>query len=768
MSNEREILLHIFNPNFKFPGRVFRPEQRALAIAMIDHFETTWSHTKNAPVGIGEAGAGIGKTLVELIFAMTIAYCSKGPYRRSVISTYSVALRSQLFDEEHCARSMLQQACEELKLPLPKKIIVAELFSLAQFISPYEVDKYAKHVTQSAARYPQEIIEYWSDFAKFMVARSENGTVPVKFDEWIEESDGKGLPLGLGQMDLAITEHPDDKIIRDILVEAKQHAQEADIVIVTHMMGLFLNTQLHFQDSLEKSGRTISNDKGPFEVLVVDECQKLPTVARSQVEDIISFKLTREILSSLPNGLLSSEAERSLDDLGIWLETITKDRNVVEIKSSSLMAQLLEVIRPFHKYTREVLLDENFYESEPFLVSQVEKILLFYTEIIDLYDQAGAASQVVNALSDLYPLVQKRGTDITIRLSSGDVGFRLGLLWRRSQQALMKRTFKSVIMISGTITDGIVDRGDPYKTFRREVGAHYLLGPKQDVRNLTLPIAATNTGHISRLVVVSRDKSFIPSLDVSDNTGDYTNPSHSNLIRDSLIYIVTNLPKGRIMAIFQSENAMRKVHQLLVKSKATFLNRIIVQAKGQKFTSGPLEAFRADSQAILFTLNKEGINPVDETGKSLIDHLVVTKLPIAPPDQRRLSDPRFSSGFRWEFTEANWSLRQCIARALRDSTARPTCWILDAHLPMPSEMDPVKYGEPRFVEVRHAYINNLYRLFESTISLRLFGQRVGIMRKPVEIAILRRDSNQKLILKSHHVVLRPKYEDELIRDTVKG
>jgi hypothetical protein len=160
-------------------------------------------------------------------------------------------------------------------------------------------------------------------------------------------------------------------------------------------------------------------------------------------------------------------------------------------------------------------------------------------------------------------------------------------------------------------------------------------------------------------------------------------------------------------------------------------------------------------------MNWQGINATTEDGRSLVDHLVLTKVPLMPSDERRAREFSSSLALRMMFTEAHWLFRQGVGRAARDATARYTLWLGDTRIPLPDELVP-PYA--KYTRETSELLRQFYEQFEA-ISLRLFGRsthsRTGLLAGHVKLGYARRSGSQ-LIVTEHDVMLSPRQEDRVL------
>ena len=366
--------------------------------------------------------------------------------------------------------------------------------------------------------------------------------------------------------------------------------------------------------------------------------------------------------------------------------------------------------------------------------------------------------------TDAYPILTQRGSQVGIKVKAGTLGRTVSSLWRRNKKALNKRLFKSVIMLSGTLTDAVPDMRDPrpdwYRHFRYEIGATKASGEDREVMWYGNPIPAADVGYAVRIVYPERSPNLLPVVQVND---DYsTNPAHSDFIAAMIHHIFHHerSPDGsnRILALFVSGQALNAVADRL--QHYGLHDHVIAQRTGMRFVGRPLTAFRVDPQSILLSTNWQGINATTEDGQSLVDHLVVTKVPLMPSDERRAREFTRMGALRLMFNEAHWQFRQGMGRAGRDMTARYTLWIGDTRIPLPDEMVP-PYA--KYTRGTSDILHQLYEAFEA-VSLQRFGRsasRTGILAGTVTLALVRNTANG-IVVTNHEVMIAPRIADRVV------
>jgi hypothetical protein len=142
-----------------------------------------------------------------------------------------------------------------------------------------------------------------------------------------------------------------------------------------------------------------------------------------------------------------------------------------------------------------------------------------------------------------------------------------------------------------------------------------------------------------------------------------------------------------------------------------------------------------------------------------VDHLIISKLPFPPANERLVYEAGNRVGVQAVFEEAQWNLRQGFGRAARDKSARYTLWICDPRLPLPNEL--VAHGYAKYARQRENLTQrDWYNNFDQLMSHRLFGRyggSTGLFAKPVQMGYFTADG--KLI--EHAVNLASRPEDRI-------
>ncbi len=100
-----------------------------------------------------------------------------------------------------------------------------------------------------------------------------------------------------------------------------------------------------------------------------------------------------------------------------------------------------------------------------------------------------------------------------------------------------------------------------------------------------------------------------------------------------------------------------------------------------------LRDYRADEKAVLISPAAwEGVNL-----PSMVDQLVIPRIPFAPPERAREAVLGRSQAHR-SVQRGQRKLKQGIGRALRRQSDKATLWVLDPRFPLPRELtaDPTR------------------------------------------------------------------------------
>ena len=755
-SNVPDQLARIFEADITFAnGRRFRPAQRVLAMRDAKHRTMRWDLSAHAPLMLQQAGTGIGKTFEQLFVSGLFAL--EG--HRTVISIHTVALRQQIFKEQARVQEALEAAYACLGLPKPRKIEMAELVSLSQYISRAKVEDFNKSMAKVTSVTEEDRAD-WTEFYEFVQQWLPTPDHQyLEMHDWFVRSGGKPLPLDLSPLSLGL-ESTSEGIDDDVLVNLQANQQfaltQADIVVVTHTMLPMLTWKLRHCDSMEKKGQNIKHDVRPITFVSVDEAHTLPKITRNWIEQAVHFDVVRETLNSAP-----IDVSAATDAFTMVEEFVNGKLDKAGRYASLAMNNpyewwpLVEIVEPFYDRLLDIY---DKIDEYPLFRSKIESILFGLHPILLLAKKSGGSGQEVRGYvdSDAYPILSRRDNRIAITIKAGPVGRAIASLWRRNPAALNKRTYQSVIMMSGTLIDAQPDPVDPYRYFRSEIGATRTGGPDREVIWYGGVIHSANVGHATRVVYPERSEKLMPTI----NQGEI-NPAHTQYIAKMLafIYDMPHTDRNRVLGLFMSQDGMQDTYDALRRLRPDIEPHIIVQRSGMRFLGTPLDMFRGDARAILLSMNWAGINAVDEQERSLVDHLVLAKAPFVPADERKQLDVNLGYAIKTMFHEAMWLMRQAFGRAMRDETARFTLWLGDVRIPLPDALTP---PYPRYVKQNSPFMQRLYDLFNLAISQRLFGlagkSRTGLLAGTVRLGYLVQRGDV-LELKEHDVILTPQPED---------
>lgn len=747
MKIESEVLARlqqIFESGIKYDGHDWRPEQKILALRKADHAVMRWDHSPFAPLMTQEAATAIGKTAVNFLLAMLFALEGK----RTVMAIHTIALGEQIIETAPKIQAVIDEAARKFKWKNVRPVSVNRLFSFSQFISPQKVEDIQKFVLRSSSRRERD---EWAEFYDFFKKATEGGKEGhVDMHHWSEFSGGKPLPLNLGSLNLALDETSDPDLLPSLKLR-QQDSLKADILVVTHTMLRLLTWKLRSYDHQEKSGHDIKNDPGAYEFLDVDEAHNLPRVTRSWIEEMIWLDTIRVTLDQAPIDM--QESQERFEALEDYVRSKVLDHRELHADNPDEFQPLIDLL---DELCQPLLRIYDAVDDHPLFQAKLEAILATLAPILALTKRAGTSGADYRDLADadVYPILMRRGTGVGIKLKAGSVARSISPIWRRGQDALNKRLFKSVYMVSGTLADAKIDIRDPYRHFRMDIGASRASGEHREAIWYGDVIASSSNGHVERVVYVEHSIDLVPVI--VDAAGDHVaNPKHTQFMAQLLGYIFDLKAKGknRILALFMSERAMLETADALLRRFPALEPHLIVQKSGMRFVGSTLEGFREDPQAILFSMNWQGINAVTEDGRSLVDHLVLTKVPLMPADERLSREYSTAFSLKLLFNEAHWLFRQGIGRGARDASAKFTLWLGDPRIPLPDQLVP---PYPKYIRETNETVREHYERFNNVISNRLYGRgdksRTGLLAGSVRLGYIRR-VDQDLILHEHDVIL---------------
>lgn len=648
-------------------------------------------------IALHQGDVGIGKSMAA---AVPVALHALATGSRVVFSTFTQNLRHQMVADTDKLNDILALVFEHFGVAMPRPVRIAERKSATGYLSPSRVEVFANALVKHGGRYSAEERMHANAFISW--ARDPSS---VEIAQWFEREDADGkLPMGLNELDFSLTdaETKSDLAVAEDFRESLLAADTADIVVVTHAM-MLLNVSLF--------GRLLKTTTGAdreFKTLLVDEAHQLPAMAehRSSHMTTLSFiddvRKTAaadgyaELAARLGGAIAAFEAfvREGFDD-GVSADVLVTGPSINQF--CEMTAPLIEVLRE--------ILAHAIKDREFFLFGMVERALVTISPFDTLLHKAGTTDTEYLSIMD---------DEVVIRFST-ERRIRFGMLPRYAAKAINRlwrtstHAFETIIFMSGTL-HGIDKNPD---MFCREIGLK-LAGDTH--RTIIAPVRAPlRHGRIERIVLAPRDPSIHPSRSSPHpDIGSYTNYDHLRYVVSAIQAAALERRDGetrRIAVFLTSQDSLDFVRDGLENLQLG--RHVIAQNIGVKAHS-LRDRFKNDPGAIWLGLNWEGVNLVDDNGRSLIKTIIIPRIPLRPND---LMLSHAMGSYYASLVNMNRAWRtviQGVGRAIRHPDDVVDLWMLDPRWPLHNDLVQ-RLHQPKTVK------GNLYERFEDCLPSRLFA-----------------------------------------------
>lgn len=678
----------------------FRPPQLTSAVELASFIDEHAADGARIPVSIQEQQGGIGKTAAIGVVLFADALLNG---RREIVSTFRRDLRRSYIEASVEFNEIVRLTFEEMRMGEQfRNVRIEEYRSTAAFISPSKVAALRARLTDGSvddAHLPllRRFIDFFDHYGgeEFL----------LEFSQWYDEPSVEGLlPLGYAELDLALCVsdrgHP---VLEQSQIQKLEALEEADVLLVTHAMlmrnsigrGRVLKTHLEEED------RRIFRDVG---ALVIDEADKLITVSREMLTFSITLGLIEEILESAvhlkpatPRGreMLSqglAGLERGLPTLR-GLRDRYEDRRVRAFgvfTHDDLVAisarRALEHIESGLWNIRQIVKGEYASDDQDVVLADQIRLALEELRVIVAMDRYDRALMVPATVSD-----PTGKFDLRVSVNMGSGRSLISQLWRQGEDGPMHQ-FGVVAMLSAALTDRPPNT-ETYNHFCRLIGADDEL---DDIhRKGPLFPAEPIWGRIAHVIVPERDTALRP-----------TDPKDRFMLAEPWVEFVAKAilvaagrqkeqpPATRMLVLFHSHAALNAVLALT----QDLAERIVTLERRDRLSA--IQDFAERDWGIWYGLEWEGANFVDAHGRTLVDILVITRIPQPPTDlvrARRVQDMlgdvegRTRSGSSVAIHEAVGisyrRMRQAICRGIRKADdVIKELYILDIRFPVPDRL----------------------------------------------------------------------------------
>lgn len=686
------------------------------------------------PVMVQEVMAGIGKTLAIGIVLGLDALLNG---HRGLVATFTRSLRAEYLRILPLINKIVKQTLEELgSAGLFRPITMAEFTSTTSYLSPLKINqlesKLALGLLEPSSRL-NDLITYFHgsiahgrmpDFAGYYAHGGLDG--------------GPGLlPERLTELDLAMCsadrEHPLAAVVRD----ENAQALDADILLVTHAM-LTMNSMRNGQVlKTALNGNETPDD--PVQVrnglAYIDEADKLPAVAYVVVTAIVSRNIIAGFLEEVLTRYAEApeetryEVERArvlieegLEHLTTAIEGLPPGTAVVLDSSDVLSDAFIQAVKDFDDGLRLIrrISQGNFARADRDVIIADQALRLRQeTVTFEHFDRS------LNPKMEVAALDVGGVADIRVTLNLGLGRGLISQLWRPQREK--PHNLKGVVMVSAALSDLPPFRSG-YTAFLRDID--YDPG-KLDAFQTYEPMFASRAapwGMIENLAVIHRETVLRPTDTREPDLIDRRFLAQAVIGIDAAINrLKTRRPSAKMVVLCPSYALV----DLLYDALSAHQDRII-QRRRYSSLHDDMRRLEETPHGIWLGTEWEGVNFVNSVGETMVSTLVITRLPVAPPNNIRRD--RRTDGFlqsyaapeaiaRGQGTEllhnvliAYRKVVQGLGRGIRSSNDRlAECLILDQRFPVPPE---VSRQSRQIAQLSEADPTRLFQHFDQALMNR--------------------------------------------------
>lgn len=425
----------------------------------------------------------------------------------------------------------------------------------------------------------------------------------------------------------------------DKVKHAAQSGDEADIIVQTHALTLLYALR----------------GQCPADVVVFDEADGLLSAASSMSEENVDLVRLDEIAQAA--GRSGSELAAACRDFAAWAESAHPDNG------------------------HHILVDAH--EDGPRAREIAERVIRILRDLessasdLDLRQEVRDTRYQLNRFVGVESGDRYVGAAISWLLGHSNPAFRV---LRLNPAGVVARLWRdagvSKVVFTSATLEAPTDASMPdFGAFERQVGVG------RSVR--VAPGWRFDPNRFGRLSFVLADRD-VPSPTTEQDRAPMSDPDW--LDYSAAMIDAARARGGRVLVLVTSYRDTAELGKRVAAA--------IVHGRGQPV--GPLlEAFRNDSAAVL-------ISPAVWAGADLpglVNHLVVTRIPFAPPDTAREELLRrflVSRGYgnkaaeeflrKDNYDDARRRLRQGLGRAIRRPEDHAIVWIADPRFPLPDDL----------------------------------------------------------------------------------
>jgi Rad3-related DNA helicase len=647
-------------PLHRLKGGDYRPLQAELAVRLAA-FSTAARPIPTEPTGLQfqHAGTGLGKTMALGVCAGFLALETG---ERVIISTYTKALRDDLGAVSDDANAIIQETYQRLGLPIPRRVQFGVRKSKLDHVASSKID-WLRKVAQGKVPDCNPDGETLAHLNEFLSWAETSDSRLIADWHACEVSDGRN-PIGLTDLELASGDKSDDDTDTDVdddagmAVEIVTHAK---LIMNAASYGKSLGTTSKIDEKAKPQKRVVG--------IFVDEADALTSMATSMATRMVTLDEMKDAIRLCENAIpddIYQIACRQFDDIRTTLHQIVADKNRAYLsdgdQQDKVVPSYMELWKTFDRIRKS--LDPSSMASVT-----IHRIMYNMSYLVSMVNRSGSRTGRLAERTDGVLMIESRpARGLSLGIVPGPVCWLLSSLWHEGE------TTRFVSFLSGTLNGSKND----CSIFRQKIGRKNLV---HNVDREETPLAAVGS-KAGMIVFAERNEKIIPTLSEPTPEGSYLNKDHVVFCVDAILE--ASKKQKRILALFASLEAMEMAEKLL-RSSGIADARLIVQKPGRTYTAY-LTRYMEAPNGIWLGLNWEGINLVHpDTGETLVDTVMITKVPVPAGNQRR-ADTLGYYDMELRFEEAFCRTQQGIARGFRNLTDSSDIWVLDPRWPLPPRL----------------------------------------------------------------------------------
>ncbi len=607
-----------------------------------DVVSTLLKASNNCPsVAVLEADTGTGKTLGYLIPTLLWAALNK---KRVLLSVYTNYLQQQI----SLNGGDLDVVLELVERLTGARLSVAIRYGMSHFVARSRARALLTQIVSS-----QQPLDTQSDALVQQFFSWLDNDEFCLLSDWSQRFGD--LPLGLSELIIGCTPDDSTEELASYRMSADA-AKKADIVVIPHVL---------LVHNVFKKGGHFDGGK-PINAIIIDEADKLYDVALSMNTHTVSLN-TLSLLAGHANNECEREVrlfDKHFEELFSLMESLRINNNItrqfhVDKLSTEDVKHLLNKLRAVYKYGRAI-------------TEVVEMDLLPYDSMLSgLFSFTQALNR--NKKSFTVPLLsysQKRQFPSLSLVPSGRVAPLLSYVNNKLFDSV-----DALIITSATLTGGSAKELDFLLT---------KMGMQPPAVNVVAKSIYSPLKFGSMKITLSGPAAPLPFIkDVKFNT--MANPQWLDHVAAMILAAADNNERVLVLCLSYEEVG------LLSERLSTIESRLIVHSR-QISLKSILGKFAESKDDVLLSPSAwEGVNL-----PGIIDNLVITRIPFAPPDSTSSNAIQYSmkrSGYQPNVIKkvigadiqlsAAKKLRQGIGRGIRFSEDHVHLWICDPRFPSP-------------------------------------------------------------------------------------